>query len=170
MKTSSALGYGEAEPLMTDTADVYDCLAAWHSRVCRLRFGPTPLPLNGAGLFSRGLSPPLVLWNQSSRGKVGTVERKLQVFQLTSVALPCLSSAAGSHAGVKSPGRGRACTPPSAAGRQRLVPDSDSRAYGMTEGTEKLNCINLSNLRFKRPHPAGHVSCRQISVCRLLIQ
>lgn len=42
MKTIPALGYGEAESLMTDTVDIYHCLAAWHSRVCRLRLGPAP--------------------------------------------------------------------------------------------------------------------------------
>lgn len=42
MKTIPALGYGEAESLMTDTVDIYHCLAAWHSRVCTLRLGPAP--------------------------------------------------------------------------------------------------------------------------------
>lgn len=65
MKTSSMLGYGEAESLMTDTVDIYHCLAVWHSRVCRLRFGPTSLPLNRAGLFTKAFFAPLLLWNNS---------------------------------------------------------------------------------------------------------
>lgn len=108
MKTSSTLGYGEAESLMTDT------LAAGHPRVCRLSFGPTCLPPNRAGLFTRAFFPifaPLEQFTPSSRGK----EQKERYKRLHSHArLRCVSSAAGRGCRCELPGLGlgRASTHP----------------------------------------------------------
>lgn len=70
------------------------------------------------------------------------------------------------------PGRGtarslqpRLCRQRAAGGRVRWESLWHDRRY-----KEKLNCINLSNLRFRKPHPPGHFSRRQISMCKLLRQ
>lgn len=161
---------------MTDTVDTHNCLAAWHRSVQAEIWTHSPTTKQGWIVYQSIFCTfaPLEQLTPSSRGKAGAGQRKIQAFQLTCVALPCPSCAAGRGAGVESAGRGwHGWAGPGLSPSCRhtaLLPVSDGEACGMTEGTEKLNCINLSNIRFKRPRPPGHVSCRQISMCRLLVQ
>lgn len=103
----------------------------------------------------------------------------IQVFKLTCLALRCLSSAAGEVLLVWNPGA-RAGTARQGKGIQpsALSLQAGSGRWHVRQGSlwhdrrykEKLNCINLSNLRFRKPHPPCHFSCRQIGECRLLRQ